>query len=160
MFSFFFIVLLYKRTVENASDKNSFRFPEIHLDFIALAQGAGHLIPKKSLGRRAFEQRKGPQGGEFDQKNQKCQMPGGWGMGTLGFDSCNVDSLKIRSYTHASSCCQAQRGWSTYRDRSQPDSVWFRKYLMKYKKIFFQGWQLRIYWKTSLERKCFFYVGE
>ena len=77
MFSFFFIVLLYKRIVENASDKDSFRFPEIHLDFIALARGAGHLTPKKSLGRGAFEQRKGPQGGEFDQKIQKCQMPGG-----------------------------------------------------------------------------------
>ena len=37
--------------------------------------GAGHLTPKKSLGRGAFDQRKGPHGGEFDQK--KCQMPGG-----------------------------------------------------------------------------------
>ena len=42
--------------------------------------GAGHLTPKKSLGRGAFDQRKGPHGGEFDQKNIKnfkCQ--GGYG---------------------------------------------------------------------------------
>ena len=44
---------------------------------VTSAQGAGHLTPKKSLGRGAFEQRKGPHGGEFDQKkNKKCQMPG------------------------------------------------------------------------------------
>ena len=50
----------------------------INLDFsVTSAQGAGHLIPKKSLGRGAFDQRKGPRGGKFDQKNKKCQMPGG-----------------------------------------------------------------------------------
>ena len=64
--------------------KTSFRFPEINLGFVNSARGAGHLTPKKSLGRGAFDQRKGPHGGEFDQK--KCQMPEG-GMGTLGFDS-------------------------------------------------------------------------
>ena len=49
------------------------------------------MTPKKSVGRGAFDQRKGPHGGKFDQKiNKKCQMPGGHsggGMGTLGFDS-------------------------------------------------------------------------
>ena len=63
--------------------KTSFRFPEINLGFATSARGAGHLTPKKSLGRGAFDQGKGPHGGEFDQK--KCQMPGG-DMGTLGFD--------------------------------------------------------------------------
>ena len=58
--------------------KTSFRFPEINLGFVTSARGAGHLTPKKSLGRGAFDQRKGPHGGEFDQKkNKKCQMPGG-----------------------------------------------------------------------------------
>ena len=46
-------------------------------DFVASTRGAGHLTPKKSLGRGAFDQRKGPHGGEFDQKKKKCQMPGG-----------------------------------------------------------------------------------
>ena len=68
--------------------KTSFRFPEINLGFVTSARGAGHLTPKKSLGRGAFDQRKGPHGGEFDQKKK---MPGGQleggGMGTLGFDS-------------------------------------------------------------------------
>ena len=70
--------------------KTSYRFPEINLGFVTSARGAGHLTPKKSLGRRAFDQRKGPHSGEFDQKNKKCQMPGGQpggGMGTLGIDS-------------------------------------------------------------------------
>ena len=49
--------------------KTSFRFPEINLGFGISAHGAGHLTPKKSLGRGAFDQRKGPHGGEFDQKN-------------------------------------------------------------------------------------------
>ena len=70
--------------------KTSFRFPEINLGFFTSAWGAGHVTPIKSLGRGAFDQRKGPHGGEFDQKNKKCQMSGGQpggGMGTLGFDS-------------------------------------------------------------------------
>ena len=56
----------------------------INLDFsVTSAQGAGHLIPKKSLGRGAFDQRKGPHGGKFDQKNVKCPgvsrgEGGGW----------------------------------------------------------------------------------
>ena len=54
--------------------KTSFRFPEINLGFVTSARGAGHLTPKKSLGRGAFDQRKDPHGGEFDQKNKKCQM--------------------------------------------------------------------------------------
>ena len=31
--------------------KTSFRFPEINLGFVTSARGAGHLTPKKSLGR-------------------------------------------------------------------------------------------------------------
>ena len=59
--------------------KTSFRFPEINLGLVTSARGAGHLTPKKPLrgGGGAFDQRKGPHGGEFDQKNKKCQMPGG-----------------------------------------------------------------------------------
>ena len=57
--------------------KTSFRFPEINLGFVPSARGTGHLTPKKSLERGPFDQRKGPHGGEFDQKNKKCQMPGG-----------------------------------------------------------------------------------
>ena len=55
--------------------KTSFRFSEFNLVFVTSARGAGHLTPKKSLGRGAFKQRKGPHGGEFDQKkikNIKC----------------------------------------------------------------------------------------
>ena len=54
--------------MEMAVLKTSFRFPEINLSFVTSARGAGHLTPKKSLGRGAFDQRKGPHGGEFDQK--------------------------------------------------------------------------------------------
>ena len=66
-----------------------FRFPEISLGFVTSAQGAGHFTPKKFLGRGAFDQQKGPHGGEIDQKkNVKCLgVTGGGGMGTLGFDS-------------------------------------------------------------------------
>ena len=55
-------------------------------DFVALTWGAGHLTPKKTLGRGAFDQRKGPHGGEFDQKkNVKCPgsargSGGGWAL--------------------------------------------------------------------------------
>ena len=59
-----------------AVSKTSFRFPEINLDFVTSARGAGHLTPKNPYGEGAFDQRKGPHGGEFDQKNFKCQMPG------------------------------------------------------------------------------------
>ena len=64
--------------------KTSFRFPEINLGFVTSALGAGHLIPKKSLGRGAFDQRKGPRMVEnFTKKNKKCQLsegqPGGAG---------------------------------------------------------------------------------
>ena len=62
------VELVYKKIIEMAVLKTSFRFPEINLGFVTSARGAGHLTPKKSLGRRAFYQRKGPQGGEFDQK--------------------------------------------------------------------------------------------
>ena len=63
--------------------KTSFRFPEINLGFVTSAWGAGHLTPKKSLGSRAFDQKKGLHGGEFDQK--KCQMPRGGGGGGHGY---------------------------------------------------------------------------
>ena len=66
--------------------KISFRFPEINLGFVTSALGAGHLTPKKSLGRGTFDQRKGPHDGEFDQKKFKMSNARG-GMGTLGFDS-------------------------------------------------------------------------
>ena len=62
------VELVYKKIIEMAVLKTSFRFPEINLGFVTSARGAGYLTPKKSLGRRAFYQRKGPQGGEFDQK--------------------------------------------------------------------------------------------
>ena len=48
--------------------KTPFRFREINLDFATSARGTGHLTPTKSLGRGAFDQRKGPHGGEIDQK--------------------------------------------------------------------------------------------
>ena len=48
--------------------KTLFRIPEINLGFVTSARGAGHLTSNKSLGRGVFEQRKGPHGGEFDQK--------------------------------------------------------------------------------------------
>ena len=54
-----------------------FSFNEINLGFVTSARGTGHLTPKKSIGRGAFNQRKGPHGGKFDQKNKKCQMLGG-----------------------------------------------------------------------------------
>ena len=55
--------------------KTSFRFPEINLGFVTSALGAGHLIPKKSQGRGAFDQRKGPRMVEnFTKKNKKCQL--------------------------------------------------------------------------------------
>ena len=56
--------------------KTSFRFPEINLGFVTSARGAGHLIPKKSLGKEAFDRRKGPHGGEFDQKKKKSNARG------------------------------------------------------------------------------------
>ena len=41
--------------------KTLFRFPEINLGFVISAQGAGHLTPKISLGRGAFDHaKKGP----------------------------------------------------------------------------------------------------
>ena len=75
--------------------KTSFMIPEINLGFVTSARGAGHLTgPKKSLGRGAFDQRKGPHGGNLTKKilNVKCPgvspgvSPGG-GMSTLGIDS-------------------------------------------------------------------------
>ena len=61
--------MLYEKIVERAVLRDSFKFPEIDLaGFCRFSSGAGHLTPKKSLGRGAFDQRKGPHGGEFDQK--------------------------------------------------------------------------------------------
>ena len=75
MFSIlFFTVLLYKKIVERAVLRDSFRFRKsIWPDFVASTRGAGHLAPKKSLGWGAFVQRKEPHGGEYDpKKNVKC----------------------------------------------------------------------------------------
>ena len=58
--------------------------------------GGRNLTPKKSLGRWAFDQRKGPHGGEFDQK-KKVKCPGvspGGGMSTLGIDS-HITSTEV-----------------------------------------------------------------
>ena len=74
----------YTKIIETAVLKTSFRIPEINLGFVTSARGAGHLTPKKSLGRGAFDQRKGPHGEEFDQNNKKCQMPGGQPGGGIG----------------------------------------------------------------------------
>ena len=80
-------------------------------DFVASTQGARHLTPEKSLGRGAFDQRKGPHGGEFDQKkikNVKCPgvSPGeGWALLDLthtlrllkmlkGFFECLIKTFK------------------------------------------------------------------
>ena len=68
--------------------KTSFSFPEINLGFVTSARGAGHLTPKKSLGRGAFDQRKSPHGGEFDQKkikmsNTRGSAPGGGAWASL-----------------------------------------------------------------------------
>ena len=61
------------------------------------------MTPKKSLGRGAFYQRKGPHGGEFQQKKK---MSNAWGsapgggevmMGTLGFDSYITSQLKSQT---------------------------------------------------------------
>ena len=80
--------------------KTSFRFPEINLGFVTSAWGAGHLTPKKSLGRGAFDQRNGPHGGEFDQKkilkSNARGSAGGGGMGILGFDSYIIDETRRR----------------------------------------------------------------
>ena len=45
------VELVYKKIIEMAVLKTSFRFPEINLGFVTSARGAGHLTPKKSLGR-------------------------------------------------------------------------------------------------------------
>ena len=66
--------------------KTLFRIPEINLGFVTSAWGAGHLTPKKSLGRGVFDQRKGPHGREFDQKKKMSNAWGSGGMGTLGID--------------------------------------------------------------------------
>ena len=77
------------KIIEMAVLKTSFRFPEFNLGFVTSARGVGHLTPKKCPGRRAFDQRKGLHGGEFDQKkikNVKCPgvSPGGGGGGGHG----------------------------------------------------------------------------
>ena len=73
--------------------KTSFRFPEINLGLVTSAWGAGHLTPKKCLGRGHLTKEGARMVGILTKKNKKCQMsrgqPGGGrgGMGTLGFDS-------------------------------------------------------------------------
>ena len=66
--------------------KTSFRFPEINLDFVTSARGAGHLTPKKSLGRGHLAKERARMVGNLTKINKKCQMRGGQpggGMGTL-----------------------------------------------------------------------------
>ena len=76
------VELVYKKIIEMAVLKILFRFPEISLGFVTSAQGAGHFTPKKFLGRGAFDQQKGPHGGEIDQKkNVKCLGVTGGGGG-------------------------------------------------------------------------------
>ena len=53
-------------------------------DSVFSIRGAGHLTPKKSLGRGAFDQRKSPHGGEFDQKKQKMSNAQGSARGGDG----------------------------------------------------------------------------
>ena len=70
------------------------------------------MTPKKFLGRGAFDQRKGPHGGEFDQKNKKCQMPGGQpggGIGTLGIDSYITSETKSRKLLEVSQKSNVQK---------------------------------------------------
>ena len=93
--------------------KTSFRFPEINLGFVTSARGAGHLTPKKSLGRGAFDQRKGPHGEEFDQKKCPGVSQGGWGAWapldlthTLPADHKWLHSSVVRASAPAS-----QRSW-------------------------------------------------
>ena len=80
-----------KKIVERAVLRDSFRFPEINLAaFCHFNSGTGHLTPKKYLGR------KGPHGGEFDQKkikNVKCLgvSPGGGGGGGGGWGWALLD---------------------------------------------------------------------
>ena len=65
-----------QKIIEMAVLKTSFRFPEINLGFVASAWGAGYLTPEKFQGRGAFDQRKGPHGGEFDQKKKMSNARG------------------------------------------------------------------------------------
>ena len=66
--------------------KTSFRFPEINLGLSLQPGGGGgqgHLTPKIFLGWGAFDQRKGPHGGEFNHKKEKMSNArgsagGGW----------------------------------------------------------------------------------
>ena len=73
MFSILFYSLLYKKNSRKRSVKRLVQVSGNRSGRILSLQlgGAGHLIPKKSLGRGAFDQRKGPHGGEFDQKKKK-----------------------------------------------------------------------------------------
>ena len=57
--------------------KTSFRFPEINQGFVTSARGAGHLTPKKSIGRGNLTKERARMVGNLTQKNKKCQMPGG-----------------------------------------------------------------------------------
>ena len=57
--------------------KSSFRFPEINLGFVTSARWAGHLTPKKFLGRGHLTKERARMVGNLTKKNKKCQMPGG-----------------------------------------------------------------------------------
>ena len=84
------VELVYKKLIEMAVLKTSFKFPEISLGFITSTRGAGHLTLKKSLGRGHLTKERARMVGNLTKKSKKCQMPEGQpggGMGTLGFDS-------------------------------------------------------------------------
>ena len=97
---FYSILFLQSCYIKNSRKSSVKRFVQVsgnrsgRILSLQLGGGGGHLTPKKSLGRGAFHQRKGPHG-EFDQKNKKMSNAqgsargggGGGGMGTLGFDS-------------------------------------------------------------------------
>ena len=95
-------------------NKNLLGFPDIYLDFVTSARETRHLTPKKSLGRGNLikERATSAHGGEFDQKNKKCQMPGGQPgrggrMDTLGSDSY-ITNLNLR-HTHRQKLRQDSR---------------------------------------------------
>ena len=56
--------------------KTSFRIPEINLSFVTSARGAGHLTPKKSLGRGHFAKERARMVGNLTKKILNVKCPG------------------------------------------------------------------------------------